>query len=54
MYEFQLRSLLEVLFGKLGYRVENTRYAGDYGEDLVIAKDGIRTVVQAKRYKALT
>ena len=41
---------LEILFRSLGYRVEQTRYRGDYGADLVIAKDGVRTVVQAKRY----
>ncbi len=41
---------LEVLFGKLGYKVQRTRYVGDYGADLIIQKDGTRTVVQAKRY----
>ena len=43
---------LEVLFEKLGYRVERTRYVGDYGADLVTAKDGVKTVIQAKRYKS--
>jgi restriction system protein len=42
---------LEVLFKKLGYRVERTRYVGDYGADLVVWKNGIKTVIQAKRYK---
>lgn len=42
---------LEVLFERLGYKVERTRYIGDYGADLIIQKDGIRTAVQAKRYK---
>lgn len=41
---------LGVLFRALGYRVEQTRYRGDYGADLVVAKDGVRTVVQAKRW----
>ncbi len=41
---------LEVLFRRLGYRVERTQFAGDYGGDLVLRKDGVRTVVQAKRY----
>jgi restriction system protein len=40
---------LEVLFEKLGYRVERTRYVGDYDADLVTAKDGVKTVIQAKR-----
>lgn len=42
---------LEVLFGKLGYNVERTRYVGDYGADLITHKDGVKTVIQAKRYK---
>ena len=42
---------LEVLFNKLGYRVERTRYIGDYGADLITNKDGVKTVIQAKRYK---
>jgi len=42
---------LEVLFRKLGYRVERTRYIGDYGADLVTAKNGVKTIIQAKRYK---
>jgi restriction system protein len=42
---------LEVLFGKLGYRVECTRYVGDYGADLVVWQGGVKTVIQAKRHK---
>lgn len=42
---------LEALFNKLGYRVERTQYVGDYGADLITQKDGVRTVIQAKRYK---
>ena len=41
---------LEVLFAKLGYKVERTRYVGDYGADLITQKDGVKTVIQAKRY----
>lgn len=41
---------LELLFRKLGYRVIRTPYQGDYGADLVIQKEGVQTVVQAKRY----
>jgi restriction system protein len=43
---------LEVLFEKLGYKVHRTRLVGDYGADLVIARDGVKTVVQAKRYES--
>lgn len=42
---------LEALFLKLGYRVERTRYVGDYEADLVTAKNGVKTIIQAKRYK---
>lgn len=42
---------LESIFLKLGYRVERTKYVGDYGADLVVRKDGIKTIIQAKRYK---
>lgn len=42
---------LEALFEKLGYRVERTQYVGDYGADLITSKDGIKTVIQAKRYR---
>lgn len=42
---------LEALFERLGYQVERTRYVGDYGADLVIRKDGVKTIVQAKRWK---
>jgi restriction system protein len=41
---------LNVLFEKLGYKVERTRYVGDYGADLVATNNGVKTVIQAKRY----
>ncbi len=43
---------LEVFFEMLGYKVERTRYIGDYGADLVTNKDSIKTVIQAKRHKS--
>jgi restriction system protein len=42
---------LEALFERMGYHVERTRYVGDYGADLITRKNGVKTVVQAKRYK---
>ena len=42
---------LEVLFTRLGFRVERTRYVGDYGADLVVSRDGVKTAVQAKRFR---
>lgn len=47
----EFEKFLEFLFKDLGYKVTRTQYAGDYGADLIIEKDGLRTVVQAKRYK---
>lgn len=41
---------LSHLFSSRGYRVQQTRARGDYGADLVLEKDGVRTVVQAKRW----
>lgn len=40
---------LQVLFMRLGFHVERTRYIGDYGADLVVSKDGKKSIVQAKR-----
>jgi restriction system protein len=48
----EFEKYLEVLFEKLGFRVERTRYTGDFGADLVTAKDGVKTVIQAKRHKS--
>lgn len=42
---------LQILFESLGYKVERTKYIGDYGADLVTIKGRIKTVIQAKRYK---
>ncbi len=38
------------LFKALGYEGKTTLTSNDYGADLVITKDKIKTVVQAKRY----
>lgn len=42
--------LLSSLFYLLGYKVKVTRQSKDYGADLVIQKEGVKTAVQAKRY----
>src|SRR3954453_17808684 len=39
---------LATRFRRLGYDAKVTRYRGDYGADLVLSKDGVRTAVQAK------
>ncbi len=43
---------LKVFFEKLGYKVERTKYVGDYGADLIATNNGVKTVIQAKRYKS--
>lgn len=47
-YEFE--EYLKTLFFFLGYNVESTSKAKDYGADLIITDGKERTVVQAKRY----
>ncbi len=42
---------LAVVFQRKGYHVELTPASKDQGADLVISKNGVRTVVQAKRWK---
>ena len=44
--EFEL--FLVQLFRRLGYKVEHVGGMADYGADLIIEKDNIRTAVQAK------
>lgn len=46
----EFEKYLEVLFTRLGFSVERTRYVGDYGADLVVSKDRVKTAVQAKRF----
>jgi restriction system protein len=40
---------LEVFFSRLGFDCERTGRAGDFGADLIISWNGVRTAVQAKR-----
>lgn len=52
----QFEERLRILFTNLGYKATRTssdRVRPDYGADLVIEKDGVRTVVQAKRHNKL-
>lgn len=43
---------LSTIFQNLGYKVSLTSKSNDYGADLIIEKDNIETVVQAKRYNS--
>jgi restriction system protein len=45
---FQRR--LAILFRRLGYQVEHVGRRGEYGADLIVRRDGKRTVVQARRW----
>jgi len=47
----EFENFLEGLFRTQGYQVENIQSSGDHGVDLVVAKGGVRTGVQAKRFK---
>lgn len=44
----EFEEFLKAHFEKLGYKVDTTPKSNDYGADLVMDKDGYRTVVQAK------
>jgi len=46
----QFESYLKKLFESLGYTAVQTKLSGDQGADLIILKDNIKTVVQAKKY----
>ncbi len=46
----QFEDYLKELFNILGYQVIRTKGSGDQGADLIIKKDGTKTVVQAKKY----
>ena len=48
MTGLQFEQYLEWLFRQLGYKVEITSYQGDFGADLVVSKNGVKTAVQAK------
>ena len=49
-YEFEL--LLKKLFEGMGYQVTHTTFSNDQGADLILEKDGTRSVVQAKNWTA--
>jgi len=38
------------LYKDMGYEVEQTSYSGDYGADIIVKKDSVKTAVQIKRY----
>lgn len=50
MNGLEFENYLHYVFLNLGYKVESTPYSVDFGADLIITKDNIKTVVQAKRH----
>lgn len=51
MSGIEFEKFLKVHFEKQGYYVKLTPASNDYGADLILKKDNIVTVVQAKRHK---
>ena len=47
----EFEEYLGLLYDRKGYKVKYTPGTGDFGADLLLKKKGVRTVVQAKRYK---
>jgi hypothetical protein len=47
-YEFE--DLIRDLFENMGYNASTTTRSGDYGADIIVEKDGMRTVVEVKKY----
>ncbi|NEQ64298.1 MAG: restriction endonuclease [Symploca sp. SIO2D2] len=45
----EFEEFLAKIFKRLGYQVMLTKASADYGADLLIQKEGIKAVVQAKR-----
>ena len=46
----KFEEFLQVHFKKQGFKVHLTPATNDYGADLIIERDGIKTVIQAKRW----
>lgn len=47
----EFEAYLGLLYDRKGYKVRYTPDSTDFGADLLLKKKGVRTVVQAKRYK---
>ncbi|WP_104712745.1 restriction endonuclease [Helicobacter cetorum] len=50
MNGFEFEEYSKLFFTSKGFEVEITQKSGDYGADLIIEKDSVKWVVQAKRY----
>ncbi|WP_104748017.1 restriction endonuclease [Helicobacter cetorum] len=50
MNGFEFEEYCKLFFTSKGFKAKVTQKSGDYGADLIIEKDGVKWVVQAKRY----
>ena len=50
MNPFHFEKFIGELFNDLGYQIEVTKSTGDFGADVLLVKDNIKTAVQVKRY----
>ncbi|AFI06283.1 archaeal Holliday junction resolvase/Mrr protein-like protein [Helicobacter cetorum MIT 99-5656] len=50
MNGFEFEEYSKLFFASKGFEAKVTQKSGDYGADLIIEKDGIKWVAQAKRY----
>lgn len=49
----EFEEFLEIVFRDMGYKTMLTPLTGDYGADLLVKKNGVKTVIQAKRWKSI-
>lgn len=47
----EFESAIALLYERKGYEVKLTSASGDFGVDVIVEKNGKRTVIQTKRYK---
>lgn len=50
MNGFEFEGFVSKLFSKMGYKTLNTKLSGDQGADVILERNGNKTVVQAKCY----
>lgn len=50
MNGFEFEEFISHILSDLGYNVKTTRKSGDFGADLILEKNGEKTIVQTKRY----
>lgn len=50
MNPFHFEKFIGELFNDIGYQTEVTKATGDFGADVLLVKDNIKTAVQVKRY----